>query len=250
MQDSPRDKPPESVHTIATATGTDTKASLLTPVTPLNTTHNLMSPSTTRCLLKTAVADVRSGHHSCSANILFDEGAQQSFISQELADRLNDRSQGTVATSISSFGGASTLNTLQYTNIDLITRAGDTVTLSVLVVPKIATPLKIPSFLYHSVQGFPYLRELDLAHCITHTSDFEITLLIGADFYWSVVQDQIIRGNGPTAVQSKLGYLLSGPISSSENTRDLQVFHTAAFPIADNSTISQFWDVESAGTLP
>ena len=89
-----------------------------------------------------------------------------------------------------------------------------------------------------------------MAHPITHTSDFEITLLIGADFYWSIVQDQIIRGKGPTAVQSKLGYLLSGPVSSSENTRNLQVFHTAIHPIEDCFSISQFWDVESAGTLP
>ena len=249
-QESPTDKPLEPPNT--TATRTDTKASFLTPVTSLdNTIHNLMSPSTTKCLLKTAVADVRVGHCCCSANILFDEGAQKSFISQELADQLNIHSRGSVATAISSFGGTSTLNTLQHGNIELITRAGDTVTLSVLVVPKIATPLKIPSLLYQSVQNFPYLQKLDLAHPITHTSaEFEITLLIGADFYWSIVQDQIIRGDGPTAVWSKLGYLLSAPITSSETTRDLQVLHTTIHPIEDNFSTSQFWDVESAGTLP
>ena len=106
------------------------------------------------------------------------------------------------------------------------------------------------SLLHQSVQGFTYLQELDLAHPITHTSDFEITLLIGADFYWTIVQNEIIRGDGPTAVQSKLSYLLSCPLPSSESTRDLQIFHTAIEPIVDNSNISKFWDVKSAGTLP
>ena len=32
------------------------------------------------------------------------------------------------------------------------------------------------------------------------------------DHYWSFVQDHIIRGDGPTAQQSRLGYLLSGPM--------------------------------------
>ena len=195
-QESPTDKPPESANT--TTTGTDTIASLITPVIPLDntSTHSLMSPNSAKCLLKTAVTNVQTGYHRCSANILFDESAQHSFISQELADQLNICSQGSVTTATSSFGGTSTLNTLQYTNIELITRAGDTITLSVLIVPKIATPLRIPSLLYQSIEDFPYLQELDLAHPITHTSDFEITLLIGADFYWSIVQDQIIRGMG------------------------------------------------------
>ena len=209
-----------------------------------------MSPGVTQCLLKTAVADVRAGHHYCSANILFDEGAQQSFISQALADQLNICVQGSVTTTISSFGGASTLSTLPSTNIELITKTGEEITLSVLIVPKIATPLKMQSLLHQSVQSFAYLQELDLAHPFTHTSDFEITLLIGADFYWTIVQNEVIRGNGPTAVQSKLGYLLSGPLPSLENTRDFQIFHTAIHPVADHFNISKFWDVESAGTLP
>ena len=73
--------------------------------------------------------------------------------------------------------------------------------LSVLVVPRIATPLKIANLVYQAVEQLPYLQGLEFAHPITHSSDFEITVLIGADFYWQVVEDKIIRGNGPTTVQ-------------------------------------------------
>ena len=89
---------------------------------------------------------------------------------------------------------------------------------------------------------------MDLAHLITHSSDFEITVLIGADFYWQVVEDKIILGNGPTAVQSKLGYLLSGPVPSPKST-DLNVFHAVAQLLDDFSTVPKFWEVESAGTF-
>ena len=67
-------------------------------------------------------------------------------------------------------------------------------------------------------------------------------MLIGADFYWQVVEDKIICGNGPTAVQSKLGYLLSGPIPPSLNsTRDLNVFHAVAQPVDDCMVVPKFW---------
>ena len=43
----------------------------------------------------------------------------------------------------------------------------------------------------------------------------KIDLLIGADFYWSVVNGAVKRGNdvGPVALGSKLGWLLSEQIT-------------------------------------
>ena len=49
-------------------------------------------------------------------------------------------------------------------------------------------------------------------HPLTAEREFEILLLVGADHYWDIVGDRIVRGMGPTAVESKLGYLLSGPV--------------------------------------
>ena len=130
---------------------------------------------------------------------------------------------------------------LQATHVHLRTRAGDEVPLSVLIVPKIATPLKN---LMHSPVNFPYLQGLTLAHPVTHTSDFEISLLIGADFYWSIVEDHIIRGYRPTAMQS-----LSGPITPPQTVdRTFKVFHTVVQTIEEND-INKFWDIESTGTL-
>lgn len=35
---------------------------------------------------------------------------------------------------------------------------------------------------------------------------FKISVLIGAHYYWDFVEDEVVRGNGPTAVKLKLGY--------------------------------------------
>ena len=223
----------------------DSTTALVIPVSS-QPTHSLISPTSTSCLLKTAVAEVRAGTHYRKANILFDEGAQKSFISQKLADSLRVQSREQQSICLSSFGGTATPTKLQATQVYLRTRAGDEIPLSVLIVPKIATPLKN---LMHYFVNFPYLQGLTLAHPVTHTSDFEISLLIGADFYWSIVEDHIIRGHGPTAMQSKLGYLLSGPITPPQTVdKTCQVFHTVVQPIEENN-INKFWDVESTGTL-
>ena len=101
----------------------------------------------------------------------------------------------------------------------------------------------------HYPVNLPYLQGLTLAHPVTQTSDFEISLLTGADLYWSIVEDHIIRGHGSTAMQSKLGYLPSGPITPPQTVdKTLQVFHTMIQPIEEND-INKFWDVESTGTV-
>jgi len=58
----------------------------------------------TSILLKTATAKVSAGPYSTEGNILLDEGAQHSFISQELADRLCLKAAQTKQISLSSFG--------------------------------------------------------------------------------------------------------------------------------------------------
>ena len=88
---------------------------------------------------------------------------------------------------------------------------GEMIPLSVLVVPKIAAPLQCITS--SKLQNLPYLRDLILAHPIMKRDiQLDIPLLIGVDYYRKIVEDNIVRGDGPTAVQSKLGYLLSGTL--------------------------------------
>ena len=87
--------------------------------------------------------------------------------------------------------------------------------INALIVPRISTPVK--SYSDFSIQKNDYLNQLPSA-CGVVQDVFEIVLLIGADYYWQIIGDQIIRGSGSTAVASKLGYLLSGPTNIDTST--------------------------------
>ena len=85
----------------------------------------------------------------------------------------------------------------------------ETVPIQVIIIPVIAVPQQ--NHMTADIHALPYLKDLKLAHPVTSDSQFTISILIGADHYWDVVQDKIIRGAGPTAAKSKIGYLLYGP---------------------------------------
>ncbi|XP_065895991.1 uncharacterized protein [Dysidea avara] len=198
------------------------------------------------CLLKTAIATVSAGSISTEGNILFDEGAQRSFISQELADTLCLRPTRSEQISLSSFGNqASSARFLQVATILVHTQDRSVIPISVLVVPQLAAPLQ--NSVRMEVSKMPHLKNLQLAHPVTEDDSFEITILVGADYYWTFVQDQVIRGNGPTAVKSRLGYLLSGPLLQPSTTVNLVHVN---FTVADSQNLDTFWKLESSGTSP
>ena len=65
-----------------------------------------------------------------------------------------------------------------------------------------------------------------------------------------IAQEKIIRGNGPTAMESKIRYLLSGPLSSSHTDTDgIDVLHVGVDGMK-GTNIAQLWEVEFTGTLP
>jgi len=66
--------------------------------------HSTTTRAQTNVLLKTAISYVGTGNTKFSAGILFDEGSQRSYITQELTESLQLPVDGTEMLSISSFG--------------------------------------------------------------------------------------------------------------------------------------------------
>ena len=97
------------------------------------------------------------------------------------------------------------------------------------------------------LESLPHLKGLQLANPVTDSDEFLVSILIGVDYYWSFVQDHIIRGNGPTAQQSQLGYLLSGPLPLSSTQLPMSIllqFTTTPEEI----DLQQLWSIEASGT--
>jgi hypothetical protein len=138
----------------------------------------------------------------------------------------------------------------QLATVYIITRTGQQIPLQVLVVEEIATPLQIPP--RQHINDMPHQKNLTLPHPITAQEDFRISLLIGADHYWDIVEDEVIRGQRPTAAASKLGYLLSGPLPTPSRPANtlVNLLQTVRSTKRTELDLERFWSLESIGITP
>ena len=61
---------------------------------------------------------------------------------------------------------------------------------------------------------YTHLAGLDLAD-LSPDETLQVDMLIGSDFYWDFITGRTIRGrSGPVAVETTLGWVLSGPAES------------------------------------
>ena len=154
-----------------------------------------LSPSyTSICLLKTAIANVSSTTTTAEGNILFDEGAQRSFITQKLADELQLQPTHQEIISVSSFGAqVSPSRSLAVATLFVHTLNDSLIPISALIIPKLAAPIR--NSVRTHLKSIPYLQKLPLAHPVTGDENFEISILIGADYYCKItlfeVMDQL-----------------------------------------------------------
>ena len=249
-----------AAHTVPQATTTVTQTVPQNTTTASHTvtarTHNeaadttsLSALSTSVCLLKTAIANVSAGETTVEGHILFDEGAQRSFITQELANQLQLQPSKHENISVSSFGEqVSTSRRLAIASVLIETLHNGHIPISALIVPKLAALIR--NSVRTHLDKLPYLQELPLAHPVTSDENFHISILIGADYYWQFIQDRIIRGNGPTAVQSRLGYLLSGPLPLPQSAYITCTQVLTFSCITEDTDCDNFWKMESIGTTP
>ena len=63
------------------------------------------------------------------------------------------------------------------------------------------------------------MENLKLADTDSSDDPQEIHILVGNDHYWNIMTGEVIRGKeGPVAMNSKFGYILSGEVAGSNDT--------------------------------
>ena len=129
------------------------------------------------------------------------------------------------------------------------------ISISALTSPAICSPL--PSAV--KLEDHPKLCGLPLAdRCLRPKG--EIDVLIGSNFYWSIVTGEVVREeNGLVAVNSKLGWLLSGPIDSQETSVlshvNVAISGAATSQVCGDKedvlrdSLHDFWELESLGIV-
>ena len=104
-----------------------------------------------------------------------------------------------------------------------------------------------------NVIDFPHLDGLEFADQFDDNDSIDV--LIGSDYYRDIVSDETVKGeNGPTAVSSKFGWLLSGPLDdqTANNTvisnliitgeNDQIMFNSTRQDDHLCETLRQFWE--------
>ena len=85
----------------------------------------------------------------------------------------------------------------------------------------------------------------------------EVDILVGCDYYWEFITGQTLRGdNGPIAIQTTLGWVLSGPVhpvNQLASTMSLVTTHVLRIDSQPHgtkeldNTLQSFWRLESLG---
>ena len=140
----------------ASGTNMETKASNFVPAhapggsspgssdTTLQVFYSTSKPRS-EVLLKTAVTKVTSGIYMVNANILFDEGAQRSFVTRDLANKLQLQTSSTEEVQLAAFGFSSKkVSHIDTATVYLLTDSREKMAIDVLIVPTIAVPLRKP----------------------------------------------------------------------------------------------------------
>ncbi|XP_057317064.1 uncharacterized protein LOC130660127 [Hydractinia symbiolongicarpus] len=152
-----------------------------------------------------------------NTRILFDNCSQLSYISPELCEKLQLKVVGKREICIRIFGKHSFKETLDRVQFSVIGLDGDKINVDCYV-KNICHPLTGQNF--NDCLKYKHLKDLRLADSNCNNRDLKVDVLLGADNYWKFFDGGIVRGeDGPVALNSKVGYIVSGRIGSSEGSR-------------------------------
>ena len=103
---------------------------------------------------------------------------------------------------------------------------------------------------------YSHLAKLHLADSAGARDDLSVDLLLGSDYYWSLVTGRLQReAEGPIAIETRLGWVLSGPVNgitceqSVINFVSTHAFRVDSLPEPANpdAGLRRFWELESLG---
>ena len=208
--------------------------------------HSSNDSSPTQGLLVTAITQVegKNGHHQLCRAFL-DSGSTASFVTQSCVNRLGLKQRkslvevfGLAATSV---GTASSIVSLHFQPY-----FDKTVNFHVeaLVIPKLTH--NIPDSAVISKE-YSYLKHVKLADPSWH-QPAPVDILLGSDIFWTLVGTQRLTGpkGSPVAIDSKLGWLISGNLKPKTNTKQVEVHFSSQNSL--DKQLEKFWEIESLPT--
>ena len=194
----------------------------------MTTTGNSMLVSTGNSVaLQTAQAQI-AGKGTSRVRVLFDTASHKSFVTSRVVKSFELETLRREWLTGNTFGQRATgSNFRDVVGIDLTPVGGGKV-------------MRIEAFVVPEILGDEQL---------------EIDLLIGADYLWSFQTGNVVRGkvNEPVAVQTELGWVISGPLSYEQpayRAQEVQVNFVGSDSIMTESlerNVQRLWDLKALG---
>ena len=178
-------------------------------------------------LLQTAEAFISMKNESkIKVRLLLDSGSQRTYVSKALITKLELKSTGKEEIHLSTFGRQSTQAHKSDVHELVLTptSSNEICKLKAIVMNHICNPITGQDIIW-TIEHHEYLQNLKLADSGSGTLNIDI--LVGNDHYWDIITGETIRScSGPTAVHSKLGWILSGPTGQFEQSTNTNIVHT------------------------
>ena len=202
------------------------------------TTSSMCVNSPMPILLQTARAVVYDANQprstlSLEVRAILDLGSQRSYVTARVCEALDMRKVRSESMIIKTFGSdKEDRRTCDVVELGVVTKNGEPLTLSAVVIPHICDPVRMQP-ISSSKNAYEHLSGLELANSGSITGELEIDILIGSVHYWRLVTGRVLRGvSGPAAVETRLGWVLSGPVEEtpSETTINFVATHTTHIP--------------------
>ncbi len=233
--------------------------------THIPVTSSMFINSHTPILLQTAKATVCDATQmgatpTAEVRAILDTGSQRSYVTARIRELLGARTTHTETMIVKTFGVArGEKRSCDVVQLRISTNDGETLSLPMVVVPHICDPVCAQP-IDVSQASYGHLAGLEFADSGEVGSSLRIDLLIGSDHYWKLVTGRVVKqDSGPTAIETRLGWVLSGPaeglchdtvlnLTSTHSSHLLRVDATTESESLD-AGLKRFWELESLGIL-
>ena len=194
-----------------------------------------------------AVISTDSGKARVRCRVLFDSGSQRSFIRSTIVELLGRKSSEKQCLMLSGFGEEEpkekcyNIHEIEVKSL----RGNSSVRMKVTEVPIISKGTR-NRYIEKVQSEYKHLEGLWFSD-IRKREHLEIDILVGADYLWEFQTGSIIRGElaEPVAVETKLGYVLSGPLKGMQK-EPINV-QLCIQEERLNERVDKLWDLETIG---
>ena len=239
------------LHSQGTSGGSSSSASAhgdaATPVLYVNTQTPVLLQT-----VKIRVYDANGSHSTLGVRALLDGGSQRTYVTSRIQKMLSLPTSHTETVSIKTFGSKrGSRQSRSVHRLGIITRDGRPLVISALVVLHICDAIRFQP-ITTAKKRYPHLHQLDLADSAEVSDNLSVDLFLGSDYYWALVTGQVRRGaDGPIAIETRLGWVLSGPVDGITCEQSITNFvstysfmvDTLSVPTNPDAELRRFWEL-------